>query len=286
MGDSSRGFVFRYSVVSPVTASEELAHLRRAQGAHVVGVFAGFWDEPSGGTPGGVLLMELGTISMQHFCHQHGRLDLRMARRFALELCTGVGFLHERCILHRDLAPKNVLLCPDGADFTLKICDLGACIRIRPSIASRSREHPSVKPLAERLCTVPYASPEMLAGLPVGPPTDVWSAAIITWEWFSDDPCQIIGPDVALDPGNVMTPQCAKAAWKILRGLAFESMPLQEGAGGTRAALLAVLTSAREDPELRPGALALRGALENSATGAPAPGEDPTRESCPNHSQS
>lgn len=49
----------------------------------------------------------------------------RHARQFAMELCSAVGYLHQRQVLHLDLKPDNILLTRIGNH--VKLVDLGYC---------------------------------------------------------------------------------------------------------------------------------------------------------------
>ena len=235
--------------------AREVMNLRALAGQpHVVRLWSVFWHAQ---TRQGMLIMELGTISMQHFTAHHGRLDSPMSRRFVRELCSGVASLHALCILHRDLAPKNLVLFLGGAGFVLKICDFGSSIRIRSAVAHRSRGHPSLAPLLEGRCTLPYAAPEALKRREaVGPGADVWSVAIVAWEWLSDCPNTRLGPCIALGPSGVLSDQVASAALKILMAIDFASLA-HSGGDEARQNLLDVVCELQL-PERRPTASALQ----------------------------
>ena len=78
-------------------------------------------------------------------------------------------------VLHRDLKPANLLLALGGsAHVVLRLADFGSAVKIRPgkaSLTERVFPRTSGKALAgnnqeltTRMCTVPYAAPEMLLG--------------------------------------------------------------------------------------------------------------------------
>ena len=81
---------------------------------------------------------------------EKGRLGEMEARRTFGQLCLGVGYIHSRGVVHRDLKLENVLL---DERCNVKIADFGF-----------GREFEQRR-LMETYCgTTGYAAPEMLAG--------------------------------------------------------------------------------------------------------------------------
>jgi serine/threonine protein kinase len=58
--------------------------------------------------------------SLQNFLKDSEKLEQSRKLKFALDCAKGVKHLHDRSIVHRDIAARNVLL---GADGTAKISD-------------------------------------------------------------------------------------------------------------------------------------------------------------------
>jgi len=78
-------------------------------------------------------------------------------------------------ILHRDLKPANMLLALEGsARVVLRLADFGSAVTICPGAASladggftgtsREASADNMQELTSRVCTVPYAAPEILLG--------------------------------------------------------------------------------------------------------------------------
>ncbi|XP_020404224.1 cyclin-dependent kinase B2-1 [Zea mays] len=81
--------------------------------------------------------------------------------KLLLQLCKGVGFVHGRGVLHRDLKPHNLLM--DRKTMALKIADLGL---------SRAITVP-VKKYTHEILTLWYRAPEVLLGATHYTPVDI-----------------------------------------------------------------------------------------------------------------
>ncbi|HEX6886095.1 MAG TPA: serine/threonine-protein kinase [Planctomycetota bacterium] len=93
-------------------------------------------------------------------------LPLRARLRLFLEVARAVQHAHARLVLHCDLKPENVLVTPGGIP---QLVDFG----IARVLGGES---------AERALTPGYASPEQLAGAPLGVASDVWSLGVVLYE--------------------------------------------------------------------------------------------------------
>ena len=86
------------------------------------------------------------------------------------QILTGLAEIHRNGVLHRDLAPSNILINKQGI---LKISDFG----LSRFIASPGR------PLSKGVVTINYRSPEILFGAKYYSfPADIWSAGVILAE--------------------------------------------------------------------------------------------------------
>lgn len=83
--------------------------------------------------------------------------------RALVDACEAVGYAHAHRVVHRDLTPANILLGQYGQVWVM---DWGLA------------QDPAVEDSAAS-GTPGYASPEQVAGDPVGPPADVWSLGAI-----------------------------------------------------------------------------------------------------------
>jgi len=96
-------------------------------------------------------------------------LPLRARLELFLAVASAVQHAHARLVLHCDLKPANVLVTSGGIP---QLVDFGI---------ARVLGGPS----AERALTPGYASPEQLAGEPLGVTSDVWSLGVVLYELAS-----------------------------------------------------------------------------------------------------
>jgi eukaryotic-like serine/threonine-protein kinase len=95
--------------------------------------------------------------------------ELREFPEVIVQLFEGLDYSHSRGVIHRDIKPANLLVSEAGV---IKISDFGIA-RI-----GRSSDGPS----NEIVGTPYYMSPEQYQGKPVDERTDLYSAAVITYE--------------------------------------------------------------------------------------------------------
>jgi serine/threonine-protein kinase len=89
-----------------------------------------------------------------------------------LQICDGLGFAHQRGVVHRDVKPANVLILESGQ---VKILDFGIA-RLSSSDLTRS---------GLLMGTPNYMSPEQARGRRTDARTDVFSAGVVFYELVS-----------------------------------------------------------------------------------------------------
>ena len=95
------------------------------------------------------------------------RVHLFLVRKYAKQIFRGLEGIHKIGIIHCDIKPENILLT--GQSYNIKIIDFGSgCFN-----GGQKYEY-----IQSRY----YRSPEVVLGIPYGPPMDIWSAALVVIE--------------------------------------------------------------------------------------------------------
>ncbi|KAM4602243.1 striated muscle preferentially expressed protein kinase-like [Polymixia lowei] len=92
--------------------------------------------------------------------------EIRSSVRQVLE---GLGYLHQKDIVHLDIKPENILMAKPGSD-QIRICDFGNAIKLETS--------------EQHYCkygTPEYVAPEIVNQTPVSTATDIWPIGVITY---------------------------------------------------------------------------------------------------------
>ena len=104
---------------------------------------------------------------------KEGALPPVEAVEVARQVAEGLGFAHERGIVHRDVKPGNIMLLERGR---AKIMDFGLA-------RMRAADHKTVTGMV--LGTPKYMSPEQVAGSPVDQRSDLFSLGIVLFEMLT-----------------------------------------------------------------------------------------------------
>lgn len=115
-----------------------------------------------------IVLEYIDGLTLRQFMEQ-GKLTPELARKFVLDLCDALGYLHDKQIVHRDLKPENILITHNGCN--VKLIDFGL---------SDSDDYDVLKlPAGTRY----YLAPEALTpGQPLDCRADIFSLGVIVGE--------------------------------------------------------------------------------------------------------
>jgi cell division cycle 2-like protein len=158
----------------PITALREISILQRCKHTNIVDLL----EVLSGDDPQECVLV------MGFFEHDLKTLQEDMSEPFMAsevktllrQLVSGVGFLHENFIMHRDLKTSNILLNNRGQ---LKLADFGMARYVPPANA----------PLTQLVVTLWYRAPELLLGTrDYGTEVDMWSVGCVFGELLAKEP--------------------------------------------------------------------------------------------------
>ena len=102
----------------------------------------------------------------------------------AIALADALAAAHDRGIVHRDLKPANIMLTHDGR---VKVLDFGlAKIAGEPGDAASQTDVQTRDGMV--MGTVPYMSPEQIAGKKVDGRSDVFSLGVVLFELLTGQP--------------------------------------------------------------------------------------------------
>lgn len=121
------------------------------------------------------LVMELiDGDALERIIAEHWNLPVEEKIRFLVKVCRGLDVAHRSGRVHRDIKPSNILRqCSNGAP---KIIDFG--------VAKKLGEHgPTVQGTV--VGTFAYMSPEQVQGLEVDGRSDIFSAAVVLYEFLT-----------------------------------------------------------------------------------------------------
>jgi eukaryotic-like serine/threonine-protein kinase len=118
-------------------------------------------------------------------CLKQGRVSIRKAIDYALQVAKGLAAAHDKGIVHRDLKPENLFITNDGR---VKILDFGLAKLTRPELARDSGDAPTIQAVTEPgvvMGTVGYMSPEQVRGKEADARSDIFSFGAILYEMIS-----------------------------------------------------------------------------------------------------
>ncbi|CAD5194054.1 unnamed protein product [Musa acuminata subsp. malaccensis] len=113
--------------------------------------------------------------------HHRRKIAFKIVVQMALDLASGLSYLHSKKIVHRDVKTENMLLDRTGR---VKIADFG--------VARIEAQNPN--DMTGETGTLGYMAPEVLNGNPYNRKCDVYSFGICLWEIYC---CDMPYPDLS-----------------------------------------------------------------------------------------
>ncbi len=102
-----------------------------------------------------------------------GRLDVNQAVGIVTQACRGLDYAHRNGVVHRDVKPGNLLVSDSDV---VKLADFGI---------ARATDQSSITQVGSVLGTAAYLAPEQARGEEAGPPADVYSLGVVSYQLLS-----------------------------------------------------------------------------------------------------
>ena len=115
--------------------------------------------------------------TLENLIKRSGRLDVKLALEITTQVATGLGAIHERNLVHRDIKPTNIMvMLKEGGTVAAKIIDLGLAKTVDKSASEAGISSPGAF-----AGTPEFASPEQFAGVGVDIRSDLYSMGVTLW---------------------------------------------------------------------------------------------------------
>jgi eukaryotic-like serine/threonine-protein kinase len=112
-------------------------------------------------------------LSCAEILRDRGHLDVDQAVDIVAQSCRGLDYAHRNGVVHRDVKPGNLLVSESGV---VKLADFGI---------ARATGQTSITQVGSVLGTAAYLSPEQARGEEAGPPADLYSLGVVTYQLLS-----------------------------------------------------------------------------------------------------
>ncbi|XP_039198300.1 mitogen-activated protein kinase kinase kinase 19 [Crotalus tigris] len=119
--------------------------------------------------------------SISSIIHRFGPLSEMVFCKYTKQIVQGVAYLHENCVVHRDIKGNNVMLMPNG---TIKVIDFGCAKRL--ACVSLTNTHS--EPLKSVHGTPYWMAPEVINESGYGRKSDIWSIGCTVFEMATGKP--------------------------------------------------------------------------------------------------
>lgn len=153
---------------------DEARHAALLTQANVTQVFD-FVDD-DGDLPPCIVMEYVDGESLASILDREGRLDVEQTWSILGQTAAALGAAHRVGLVHRDVKPGNILVCPNGL---VKVTDFG----IARLVGEAATTHPGLV-----LGTASFLAPEQLAGEKATPASDMYSLGVVGYACLAGAP--------------------------------------------------------------------------------------------------
>ena len=140
------------------------------------------------GTDDGVtfIVMELvDAPTLRHVLNQSGAMAPGRVVHIGAQVADALNYAHRQGIVHRDVKPPNILVCPDGR---VKVADFGIAKAVEETQPGRAAPSEALTSTGTIVGTAQYLAPEQVDGRAVDGRTDVYSLGVVLYEMLCGRP--------------------------------------------------------------------------------------------------
>lgn len=154
-----------------------------------------------------LILEDFDAVSLKQFLKKqlapHRKNDFRDFLKYAIALANGLGAIHRRHIIHKNIHPGNILINPQTGQ--IKIIGFGLASLL-------SKETPRIGPPEALEGSLNYMSPEQTGRMnrSIDYRSDLYSLGIVFYEmltgtlpFVSDDPMELVHDHIAQEPPSL-----------------------------------------------------------------------------------
>ncbi|XP_060135373.1 mitogen-activated protein kinase kinase kinase 19 isoform X2 [Zootoca vivipara] len=156
---------YEVEILKNLTHTNIVGYLGTSLEDNIVSIFMEF-------VPGG---------SISSIIHRFGPLPEIVFCKYTKQILQGVAYLHENCVVHRDIKGNNVMLMPNGV---IKLIDFGCAKRL--AYVSLTDVHS--EPLKSVHGTPYWMAPEVIKESGYGRKSDIWSIGCTVFEMATGKP--------------------------------------------------------------------------------------------------
>lgn len=140
-----------------------------------------------------LVMQYVGGGTLRDMLRRSGRLDPQQAVHYTIQIARALHHAHQRCIVHRDIKPQNMLISASDpntlllSDFGIaKLFDSSASAEMLPtSLPGGISSDSSLTNAGQLVGTIEYMAPEQIQHQPVDARADIYSLGIVLFQMLA-----------------------------------------------------------------------------------------------------